>query len=617
MWLRVAKALSEQRMRIGTIAKIAGVTLACSFLAIVASGWFALRELKVGGPIYHRIVLGKELVADVVPPPIYLIDAFIEATLIANEPWSLEPRKKRLEELRAAYDKRQAFWKQQSLGKDLQDQLVAVHDPAKQFWDAIESRYLPAHAKGDKDGADNAFLAIAAAFEEHRVAVVKVADLANSFSGHLETEAAARERILQMVIGGMAALVLAIVIACIGGVVAGLVRPVSRIKSAMSELAGGNLDVVIPGEGRRDEIGEMAKAVQVFRDAAVEKLRIERNAEEERVRAEETRKQAEQEAIAGERALVMQSIGAGLSRLAAKDLTYRMSGEIPEAYRQLQADFNTAATQLEQAVQNVIASTGIINSGSQEISSAADDLARRTEQQSASLEQSTAALTQITNTVRASADGARQANDIVAATTANADKDCQLVRRAVEAMADIEKSSAQIGQIIGVVDDIAFQTNLLALNAGVEAARAGEAGRGFAVVAAEVRALAQRSASAAKEIKTLIKTSKDQVDAGVRLVAATGESLERIVAQLAEISAVVGRISEGASEQAGQLGEVNQAINHMDQVAQANAAMVEQSTAASRSLAMETDQLSRLITQFSVGRATAEPGGGETNRAAA
>jgi methyl-accepting chemotaxis protein len=374
-------------MRIATIAKIAGATLACGFLAIIASGWLTLRELKVGGPIYHRIVLGKELVADVVPPPIYLIDAFIEATLIASEPWSLEPRKKRLEALHKAYDVRQAFWKQQGLGKELHDQLlIAVHEPAKQFWEAIETRYLPAHAKGDKDGADNAFLAIAAAFEEHRNAVTAVASLANRFSGALEAEAAARERVLLLSIAGMAALVLAIVIACIGGVIVGLVRPVARIKSAMAELASGNLETAIPGEGRRDEIGEMANAVQVFRDAAIDKARIEREAEDDRRRSEGLRRHAEQEAINGERSAVAGSIGTALSKLAAKDLTYRMTGDIPEAYLQLQADFNTAAGQLEQAMQSVAASTGVIHSGSQEISSATDDLARRTEQQSASLE---------------------------------------------------------------------------------------------------------------------------------------------------------------------------------------------------------------------------------------
>ncbi len=592
-------------MRIATIAKIAGMTLACSFIAIVASGWMTLRELKVGGPLYHRIVLGKELVADVVPPPVYLIDALMEATALVNEPWSLEPRRKRLMELRKAYDERQAFWKRQALGKELQDQLLkAVHEPALRFWEVVEQRYLPAHGKGDKDGADNAFLAIAEAFEEHRKAVVEVAGLANRFSATLEAEAGARERVLLVIIGTLAAVVLAIVLASIGGVILGLVRPVTGIKAAMSDLAGGNLKTVIPGEGRRDEIGEMAKAVQVFRDAAIEKVRLERDAEEERRRNEDLRRQAEQEAITRERAVVAGCIGAGLSKLAAKDLTYRMTGDIPEAYRQLQADFNTAAMHLEQAMQGVTGSTGVIHAGSQEISSAADDLARRIEQQAAGLEQSTAALAQITATVKTSAQGADHAREIVASATGHAEQDRDVMRRAADAMAGIENSSQQIGRIIGVVDEIAFQTNLLALNAGVEAARAGDAGRGFAVVASEVRALAQRSATAAKEIKNLITTSTGQVEQGVRLVAASGTSLERIMAQLAEISTVVARISEGAKEQAGQIEEVNAAINQMDQMAQANAAMVEESTAASRSLALETDQLSQLVTQFSLGAHT-------------
>jgi methyl-accepting chemotaxis protein len=252
-----------------------------------------------------------------------------------------------------------------------------------------------------------------------------------------------------------------------------------------------------------------------------------------------------------------------------------------------------------------------MQSGAGEISSAADDLSRRTEQQAATLEETAAALDEITVTVRKTAEGAKQARDVVSRTRENAEHSGTIVRQAVAAMGSIEQSSRQIGQIIGVIDEIAFQTNLLALNAGVEAARAGDAGRGFAVVASEVRALAQRSAEAAKEIKALISTSGEHVSAGVRLVSDTGGALGQMVDQVAEIDAVVTAIAASAGEQATGLVEVNTAINQMDQVTQQNAAMVEQSTAASHALAQEAEELSRLTGRFQIsGHSVGEPSSG-------
>ena len=284
-----------------------------------------------------------------------------------------------------------------------------------------------------------------------------------------------------------------------------------------------------------------------------------------------------------------------------KDLTFRLTDDLPEAYRKLQADFNAALEQLEQALQGVASSTQAMNSGTVEISTASNDLSRRTEQQASSLEETAAALDEITATVKKAAEGATHARKVVAGTKDDAERSGEVVRKAVEAMGAIEKSSQQIGQIIGVIDEIAFQTNLLALNAGVEAARAGDAGRGFAVVASEVRALAQRSAEAAKEIKALISTSTTQVGEGVQLVAETGKSLESIMSKVAEINTVVSDIAAGAQEQATGLQQVNTAVNEMDKVTQQNAAMAEEATAAGRSLAQEAEQLTSLVGQFRLG----------------
>jgi methyl-accepting chemotaxis protein len=245
-----------------------------------------------------------------------------------------------------------------------------------------------------------------------------------------------------------------------------------------------------------------------------------------------------------------------------------------------------------------------VRAGAAEINTASDDLARRAERTAASLEESAAALDEITAAVRKSAEGANAARDAVMAAKAGAEASAKVVDDTVEAMVTIEGSSRQISTIIGVIDEIAFQTNLLALNAGVEAARAGDAGRGFAVVATEVRALAQRSADAAKEIKTLISSSGRQVEAGVKLVGETGKALGRIVAQVNQLNALVTDIAASAQEQATALAEVNTAVNQMDQVTQQNAAMVEQSTAASHSLAGEAAELARLVGQFNLGEGT-------------
>jgi methyl-accepting chemotaxis protein len=293
-------------------------------------------------------------------------------------------------------------------------------------------------------------------------------------------------------------------------------------------------------------------------------------------------------------------IGVGLSKLAEGDLEHRIETEFIPDLEPLRVDFNASLGALEQSLLAVSNNTDAIRAGADEISTAADNLAQRTEQQASSLEETSAALEQITATVKKTAEGAKHARDIVSTAKVDADKSGEVVHEAMAAMTGIDKSSKQISQIIGVIDEIAFQTNLLALNAGVEAARAGDAGRGFAVVASEVRALAQRSAQAAKEIKGLISASATQVDQGVRLVTKTGEALGRIVAQVVEINTVVTDIAASAHEQATGLDQVNTAVNQMDQVTQKNAAMVEEMTAAAHGLAGESEELGQLVARYQI-----------------
>ena len=258
--------------------------------------------------------------------------------------------------------------------------------------------------------------------------------------------------------------------------------------------------------------------------------------------------------------------------------------------------------------------TAGINNGASDIRQASDDLSQRTEQQAASLEETAAAMDEITGTVRETAAGANRANTVVGETRIEAEHSGEVVRRAVEAMNGIERASAEIGEIISVIDGIAFQTNLLALNAGVEAARAGDAGKGFAVVASEVRALAQRSADAAKDVKAKIMASSEQVEVGVELVSETGKALQRIIGRIGEISTLVGTIAASAEQQSTGLQQVNTAVSEMDGVTQQNAAMVEEATAAARSLAEEADELARQIARFTLSNASPAPASGTVHR---
>ncbi len=379
-------------------------------------------------------------------------------------------------------------------------------------------------------------------------------------------------------------------------------RPLNRLTQAVRLVARGDLRSQVPETARSDQIGAMAQAVQVLKEEAKAKLALEAEAAAQRGRAEAEQVQREAQAVqaATIQAGVTSCLASALARLAQGDVTCIIADGFPAGYEELRANFNQAVGQLQELLHGIVANGDVIRSGTDNIATAADDLSRRTEQQAANLEQTAAALDEITATVRKTASGAAQARDIVAATRADALQSGKVVQNAQEAMTSIERSSREIGQIIGVIDEIAFQTNLLALNAGVEAARAGDAGRGFAVVASEVRALAQRSAGAAKEIKALVAASAAQVGSGVKLVSETGQTLTRMAAQVAEVTAVVTDIAASTEEQAIALAEVNKAINQMDSFTQQNAAMVGESTAASRAVAQESEELARMISRFTL-----------------
>ena len=383
----------------------------------------------------------------------------------------------------------------------------------------------------------------------------------------------------------------------------GITTPIVRLRERMLSLASGDSASQIVGMDRRDEVGEMARAVEVFRQGAIDRIRLERETEESRSLSEQERIERDRQKAkeAADVQFAVDSIATGLSKLADGDVAYRIVEPFAQNLDTVRGDFNNSAEKLQAALVQVSQNARGIDAGANEIKAAADDLAKRTEQQAAAVEETAAALEQITTTVKDSTRRAQEAGAIVSRAKAGAEQSGDVVRKAVSAMEQIANSANEISSIIGVIDEIAFQTNLLALNAGVEAARAGEAGKGFAVVAQEVRELAQRSASAAKEIKLLIDTSNQQVQDGVHLVGETGNALQVIVAEVQEINRHVSAIVESAHEQSSGLQQINTAVNQMDQDTQKNAAMVEESTAASHGLAKEVASLNQLLTQFRLG----------------
>ena len=379
-------------------------------------------------------------------------------------------------------------------------------------------------------------------------------------------------------------------------------RPLASMTGYMGLLAKGDLKTEVPFTQRSDELGSMAKAVEVFRNSALRNIDLENEAEETRFASEEERaaNEAEKARQAQQQQEAVSALAEGLGKLADGNLAFRITKAFPGSLEAVRQDFNTSIESLETAFTTISTSSSNIGQGTAEIRSSTDNLSRRTEQQAASLEQTAAALDEITSTVQAAHQRATDIGRMVGEASSVASESETIVKDTVTAMSEIETSSKQVAQIIGVINEIAFQTNLLALNAGVEAARAGEAGKGFAVVAQEVRELAQRSAGAAKEINTLLEKSEAHVQSGVTLVTRTGEALQKIGGHVQSINSNVKAMVTSSQEQSVGIQEINTAVNQMDQVTQQNAAMVEETTAAVHTVFGETETLNQAISRFQI-----------------
>ncbi|MCB2014235.1 MAG: HAMP domain-containing methyl-accepting chemotaxis protein [Sphingobium sp.] len=551
--------------------------------AIIVAG-ISIREISMGGPLHKEGQMQSDLVADILPPPEYIIEPFLETTIAVKDE-QVDLHVARLAELRKQYEERKAYWQTSELDAALKAQMAVANTSADAFWTEVEGSFIPALQRGDFAGADAIHTSsLTQLYKAHRAdidqLVVMAGDAQKKLADHSSLITYASVGALLLVAGALIFFINA----------AGLrlrrqvIDPIDETSEEMRRMASGDFNVHIHGAGRDDEIGQMASAMKVFRETGIAKA--EADAKQQRVVAD---------------------LDQGLSQLSAGNMTYRINEPFAPEYEGLRTSFNSTMNELSVTLGHVTASAANVDTGAVQIRSAADDLSMRTEQQAAALEETAAAINQTTELALSTAQARAGVRHAIDEAEREAGNGGAVVEKAVAAMGAIEHSAQEITQIIDVIDGIAFQTNLLALNAGVEAARAGDAGKGFAVVANEVRALAQRSADAANDIKKLITTSAQQVENGVALVGETGSVLSTIVTRVGEVSQLINDIANSSDTQARNMEQVNGSVHDMDKMTQQNAAMVEETTAAARSLASEAQSLKQLVSRFQLGGAMEKP----------
>ncbi|WP_285711178.1 methyl-accepting chemotaxis protein [Erythrobacter oryzae] len=568
-------------MTIEKYSRIAGMTLCSMLTAILLLAGIGINHIRNGGPLDNGEQLLSDFRADILPPPAFLVESFANASIMAIHRDAYAINEKRLADLEKTYWDSQQRWAQSAMSDDLKAGLAAnAQTTGKAFWDEVNQSLKPAARRWDQPAIAASHRRLLKIYRAHRAGI-------NDLVARSEKETAASMEensfVQILIISGACISVLLVMGIFVVAYLAfrrKVLWPIYITIETMRDMAAGNVDAGITTNHRNDEIGTMTRAIETFRAA---------------MKSDKAR--------SAEQAEVVDTLSGALDRLAAGDLTHRITAMPPGEHERLQEAFNASVGRLETMIGQVRATVGGVTTGSDEIRAASEDLALRNEQQAASLEETAASVGQTVALTRQSAENASAAKSAIAQTHQRATEGGAVVGKAVAAMGAIEQSAREITQIIDVIDGIAFQTNLLALNAGVEAARAGEAGKGFAVVANEVRALAQRSAEAARDIKALIDKSTAHVGDGVSLVGETGTLLAEIVGQVGAVTRQVEEIAETTAAQATNLEQVNSAVGTIDRMTQQNAAMVEQSTAATRSLSSEAQRLGELVAQFRVSSA--------------
>lgn len=567
----------------------------------VGSQFYTLRQLRVNGPIYQDIIEGKNLLTEST-----LVYAEItEAYMLANEMFAhstlADKNTQKISTLQKKFTEQVALWEKQDLNPEIKTQLEEdVLVKSTEFWSIIQDQFIPAYKSNEEIFVEIALGTMLASYQAIQESVATLVDVANTTLTNSEKDAAAKE--MKLMIFASLVTLISIIVIIIGMFMfrRRAITPLGNIKNYMNILRSGDSKIDVPFTQRDDEIGEIAKSLEHFRQAAIDRDNIQAQSDNQRrqkaVQDADLKEQHTKTEV--ERNQVIQKLTDGLISVSRGDLSYRINERFAAEFEELRAAFNQSIDTLSGTLAEVSNATYSVRSRVEVVSKSSDDLSKRTEQQAASLEQTATALGQVTSNVLDSTKQASLAQNMAADTKNGAEKSGVVVRNAIEAMTKIEESAQQINQIISVMDEIAFQTNLLALNAGVEAARAGEAGRGFAVVAQEVRELAQRSAKAAKEIKGLIDTSSGHVETGVSLVNETGVSLEKIEQRASEVNDIIVSIVAVSNEQSIALAEINTSVGLMDKVTQQNATMVQETNLSCDGLMELSSKLESYIQRF-------------------
>ncbi len=557
--------------------------LACAILFSAVG----INTVRFGGEMHRVNQQLHEFTADILPPPEYLVESYLLANLVARSPEQTEDLAGKLAELKRQWRARADVW----AASDLDPQLKAgiaetVSDDGAAFWRIVEDRLLPAARAGDLAAKARALADLDAVYERHRTRIDALVKGAAERQRELDASADAT---LTAIFAGLGITVL-ILFAGIAGALAMLrakvISPLASTAETMQRMAGGDLEAGRRDHHSADEIGTMTRAIEVFRQSAIDAA--EADAERQRIVA---------------------TLRERLSAMAGGNLDEPIANFFAEAYKGIRMDFNQAQAALREVIYAVVASAHEIDRSAAEVNEAAADLSERTARQAATLEETAAALQRTNQDIQTSSRLAQQTNAEIALAREHATHNRQIVETAVEAMTQIQTSFAEVANITALIQNIAFQTNILALNAGVEATRAGEAGKGFIVVANEVRALAQRSSEAVTAIQQLMAKSGESIAHGSQQVASSGSALREMIAMIDRVGERVEDLAAAAITQAGHLNEVDAAVSALERDTQQNAAMAEQSSAASEMLRHEVTRLTQRTAVFT------RPGSGAGNAA--
>jgi methyl-accepting chemotaxis protein len=552
------------KFKISTLAVILSIVVVAGFFASAGTSMYALKELKVGGPVYGRIVSMKDLTADILPPPAYIIEAYLEVTLIQAEPQSASAHTLRLAQLNKDYLARHTFWSGQEIDAKLKSRLLKDSDKfVRQFFQLLDAEFLPAIERKDTAQARAAYEKMTAAYEGHRAVVDDMVSAADRLTKDSETYSSSRIGTLTSVIWGVSALVLLVIVGSAAAIILGLVRPVSEVTAAMERLSAGDLNVIIPGAGRQDEIGEMAAALDIFRTNSRKILQM--SAEQERMKEE--------------------------AEVARKKALLEMAGAFERDVGELVSRVVSAATELKTTAQTVAAASEETQQKAGSVAAAAEQTTQNVQAVAAATEELSASFREIGARVTESTSIVGQAVTEAGSTA--------------ESVSGLETAAQKIGEVIGLINDIAGQTNLLALNATIEAARAGEAGKGFAVVASEVKALATQTAKATEDIRVqiaAIQTASQQSSAAIKSISGTinrvNDISSNIAAAVEEQDAATGEIARAVSQAAKGTAEVTYNVGNVSSVAQSSSQAASQVLMAAEALSQSGEILSAQVKSF-------------------